>query len=711
MHRSEEFFFAWEGATASAGPWAHLAVLEAVGTEAMNRPYEYTIDLARVSGTPDVALEDLLGARATLKIRTRIDPPVRLIHGVISEVEELADVHGDGRFRVRLTPPFTMARMLRRCAVHVDKRLVDIFDETLTRAGRGMGLERSTGENGERASDHPDYRTVRATYVWRVRDTSRLYDEKARPYCVQYEESDVAFVERLLEEEGIGYHFEHTDTECRLVLSDVDSSRLDLSGDLTLAQDGLNREVRDLRLGGRMRPMAYGLVDYDWRKPDLFLAAVGGDTSESAQGTLEQPGRFEFTKDLGQRLADVRFGRLETERRYGSFASGCRALGAGVVVSIEHTRHQFSGKYLVASLHVRMRQPGHFADSAEAEPTYEVKVEAVASRAPDQAALADSGFRPERRTPRPRISGSQTAVVTSETDVEQEINVGGDADVGSVRLRFHWDLARTPKDKSPTSCWVRVSQMFAGGKGHGAIFNPRVGDEVVVEFLEGDPDRPLVTGRVYNGRNLPPENITNRPTYSCIKSMTSPYNGNFNLLSFEDQQDEELIMIHAARDFEVKVERNTNVYIGDFSLIHVHGRQHTIVDGFQKTELKDSQFVQVTGSQEVVVTGYQSTRIGADQDYAVVADQRVTISGVQSTTAGVAQKTDAPTISETGNVNLTDANVIVEQASTVLTDATAITHTAAVILIDGGIVTVSGGTVIVDGGTVNVSGGSINLNC
>jgi len=710
MHRSEEFFFAWEGAAAPEGPWSHLLVLEAVGTEAMSRPYEYVIDLVCATGTPEVSVGDLVGARATLKLRTRATPAVRFVHGVISEVEELGDVDGVGRFRVHLTPPFTMARMLRRCAIHVDKKLIDILDQTLTRGGRGMALEKSTGDSSAHPTESPDYQTPRATYAWRVLDVSRLHDERARPYCVQYEESDVAFVERLLEEEGIAYHFEHTDTECRLVFADQDSSRLDLQRELVLSRDGLNTEVRDMRLGGRMRPTAYGLVDYDWRKPDLFLAAVGGDKSEQALGTLEQPGRFQYTQELGQGLADARFGRLESERRFGSLSSACRALAAGVVVAIEHPRAQFSGSYLVTKTQVHLRQPGHFAASDTTKPAYEVRLEVLSTlggSGPD-----DSHFRPERLTPRPRIGGSQTAVVTSEPGVEQEINVGGDADVGSVRLRFHWDLARAKDETMPTSCWVRVSQTFAGGAGHGAIWNPRVGDEVIVEYLEGDPDRPIVTGRVYNGKNLSPENITNNSTYSCIKSMTSPYNGNFNLLSFQDQQNEELITIHAARDFHLDVERNSNIQIGDFSFIHVHGKQTTIIDGFQKTDLNASQAYTVTGSQKVVVTTTQTVEVGINQ---------LTSAGILiKDSAGSTAQTVAPIILESGSVNATQATSVVESGVTIKMAAKALVSATGdyVSLEAGSVVSITGGTVHIGaahvniiGGTITASGSSINLNC
>src|SRR5690606_2075652 len=133
-----------------------------------------------------------------------------------------------------------------------------------------------------------------------------------------------------------------------------------------------------------------------------------------------------------------------------------------------------------------------------------------------------------------------------------EIHVGGPSDLGCVRLRFRWDMDDARCAEEPSSCWVRVSQFFAGAD-HGALWHPRVGDEVIVEYLDGDPDRPIVTGRVYNGIRPAPENATQRPTYSAIKSNTSPYNGNYNLLAFEDLQGNEEIIIHAARDYTTNV--------------------------------------------------------------------------------------------------------------------------------------------------------------
>jgi type VI secretion system secreted protein VgrG len=699
MHRSEEFFFAWDGAGGPAGPFSHLLVVEATGVEAMSRPYAYTIDLVVAEGAPDVALGDLVGRLATLKVRTRIDPAVRRIHGVVSEAEQLGDVHGRSRFRVRLTPPFTLARMMRRCRVFVDRTLADVLDETLTRADRkGMALELSKAEPATPDGDSDDWQAPVATYVWRVTDVSRLYDLRARPYCVQYEESDVAFVERLLEEEGIAYHFEHTATECVLVLSDNDGARDFLAEDLVLAPEALNREVRDLRVGGRLRPLAYGLMDYDWRKPDLWLAAVGGDQAEDTRGTLEQPGRFEHSPELGQKLADVRFGELETERTFGSFKTACRALGAGLLFTIEHPKVPFAGMYLAQQLRVTMRQPAHFGTVQDGEPSYEAHVDVVLSKPTDEG-RSESAFRPGRMTPRPRITGSQTAVVTSEPGVEQEINVGGDADVGCVRLRFHWDVARGPDDRTPTSCWVRVSQMFAGGRGHGAMFHPRVGDEVIVEYLEGDPDRPIVTGRVYNGRNLSPENATNRPTYSCIKSMTSPYDGNFNMIAFDDLQGEEKFIVHVARDYISNIRHDSSRFVANFDKIEVKGDQLTIIHGAQTTAMNNGQHVTILGS----------------QDYTITVNQTLLVGNLRMTTIG---GTDLEIVN--GSDITVSAVMIAEQAPLISSVATTISLTgksdlhakAPTLTIDGNIVSIHGAVVMISGdSTVNINGGSVNLNC
>jgi type VI secretion system secreted protein VgrG len=687
MHRSESFFFAWEGASAPEGPWSHLLVLEARGAEELNAPYEYDIDLVQAEGAPPVSVEELLGANATLRIRTRSSPGARLVHGVVAEAEQL-DVEGPGRFRVSLQPPIVRDRMRRRSLVYVDKTMRQILDRTLGGAPIGMGLTQTAGARLEVEDDAGyEHRPFAATYAWQCTERPRLDDESARPYVVQYEESFVDFMARLLEEEGIAYHFEHTETECVLVLSDTDAGRRDLRARLHLGPNVRDGDVRSMRLGGRLRPKGVALSDFDWRRPDLDIQALSPN-AEDPFLTTEHPGRYGAPKELGEALAAIR----EAEHGAGSiratFETSSRVLSAGTVFTLDHPHARFAGGYLVRRIEVTMRERASFSGAADAEPTYRARVEVIRCD-------PRSRFVPVRRTPRPRIWGSQTAVVTAEPGQAQEINVGGDADLGCVRVRFHWDREAVRHQREPTSCWIRTSQAFAGGRGHGAMFHPRVNDEVVVAFLEGDPDRPIVTGRVYNGRNLAPENATRRPTWSCMKSMSSPYDGNYNMLAFDDLQGAEKLVVHAARDYVTNVEHDSSRSVANFDEIFVKGDQKLTVLGNQ-TSAFGPQKVTVTGDQSTVVTGTQSNT-------AVVA--------LEETVGGSAtQKVGAARTATIGVIDTTNAPMIVRQASSISDQATTITLSGSVVMVRGATVSVTADNVQVSGGVVNVVGATINLN-
>jgi len=729
MNKSESFFFAWEGASGPEGPWRHLLVLEARGTEAISAPYEYNIELALAQGASDVAHEDLLGAKATLWIRTQLDPVARLVHGIISEVEELA-VEKGSRLRVKLSPPYVRAKMLRKSVVHVDQKLADILEETMTRTAMGMALEKSKDDRQEVTEESLDeYKPFKATFAVRCADTSRLDDASVRPYCVQYEESDVDFVARLLEEEGIAYHFEHTIRECVFVLSDGDTGRRNLKDQLSLAPEQLHRELRQLRAGGRLRPDAVCLNDYDFRKPDLDMMAASPACADKPAITMEQPGRYGTSSEVGKKLATFREEQLDSERRFATFETSCRALSAGTVFTLDHPSSKFSGVHLVPRIHVTLKQRESFGEH-DGEPTYLARVEASRAGAPGETG-GESKFRPARTTRRPRVAGSQTAVVTSEVGQEQEINVGGEEEFGCVRVRFHWDIDKARHGEEPTSCWVRVSQMFAGGKGHGAMFHPRVGDEVIVDFLEGDPDRPIITGRVYNGRNLSPENATNRPTYSCIKSMTSPYDGNYNMMAFDDLQGEEKFIVHVAKDYIANIRHNSTRFVANFDKVEVKGNQETLIRGTQDYTVKGEQKVTIeadhtmaiTGQELHTVTGRRETRVGHEFLY-VKADRQTTI-GTNETTTITTNETHTVGANEThtvGSVRMTtigSTDSLSVGGIMMRNVGGAIMDKAPTIVIDGNIVTIHGGSVIVKADFVSIAGGvvdvkgssSINLNC
>jgi len=730
MTEPNELFFAWEGANHPAGPWMHLRVLELRGEEALSRPYHFELELVGLDDAPEVDVDQLIGARASLLIATRVEPAYRIVHGLVVEAEQLGQITGGTRYRVVLAPPFMRAGLMRKSLIYVDKTLSQIIDSTLSRQSLGAGLVKESERGGAVSGDRSGYTPANATYGWRILDEVRLTDPEARPYCVQYDESDLDFVSRLLEEEGISYHFEHADGVCRLVLTDFDGGRMELDPATPLGIERLGYELPRFQAGRSLRPRSVHLGDYDWRKPALDLRA------ESPSGVTDftdivHPGRYQHSAELGKRLAEKREQRLDSERQYAIAESRCRLLSAGTIFTVDHPSSSLCGAYLVTRVQHFASQRGSFGEQDDAQEPYRCTIECLRCGKP--GARGESHFRPARRTARPRIYGSQTAFVTAEPGAaDAEINVGGPANIGCVRLRFHWDADTARHEQEPTSCWVRVSQLFAGSAGHGAMWHPRVGDEVVVEHLDGDPDRPIVTGRVYNGVNLAPEDATARPTYSAIKSLTSPHDGGYNLLAFEDQQGAEQIIIHAARDLDIQVEHNTSRGVGVNETAHVVGDQSTTVDGERSIEVGGSESTSAGGNISEFATNIEMT---AQSDLAGHAGAKIALdaAGPLTADAGASATVSSPLVTVKAG-----ATALVDAGATLLLNGGAIVrlHSGASLLIDAGanvavmapaveikgtatvvvdapsVTVAGGGAVNVEAGSsVNIKGAAVNLNC
>lgn len=726
----EDVFFAWEGAHHPEGPWRHLRVLEVRGTEAMSAPYSFEIELVRLEDAPDVGVEELVGARAALRIATKVDPPWRVIHGVIASAEELGEIERGARYRVELAPPLVRAGMMKKSLIHLEKTLRQIVEATLTRAswGAGLALKDPAAPPGEADDgDMSRFTPARASLAWRCLDTSRLDDLAARPYCVQYNESDLAFASRLLEEEGIAYHYEHTRDECVLVLSDWDGGRRRLG--LPLGPGFLGHAVESVRVGGRLRPRSASLDDHDWRKPRLDLLAQSPSGVTDFQ-THEHPGRYEDAREQGERLAEKREQRLDTERTWAAADARSRLVSAGSIFTLEHPNGRWSGEYLITAARTTLRQRGSFSTKGEEDP-FLAQISALRCGAPGKR--GESRFRPERVTPRPRIQGSQTAVVTAEPSAaDAEINVGGPEDIGCVRARFHWDRDVGRHAIEPTSCWIRVSQLFAGAS-HGAIWSPRVGEEVIVDFLEGDPDRPIITGRVYNGVNRPAESPAARPTWSAIKSYTSPRNDNYNMIGFEDLQGQEQIVVHAARDLDETVLAAHNTGVGGDQTYKIGGQQCVTIGGQQYVTVARDRSINVLGAERYNVAVDRKTSICGDDALNVdgtrgvwvnTGDDLLQVKGSHKSKAGVSHVFKSPSFTvEAGSAKLTmmDGNVVLDSgagAVLALSGDLIVIQASRVVLQGGATVEVKAPKVVTDGGggkiscegKVEVSGSVIKLN-
>ena len=630
---SLDYTFACEGAS-SADPWAALLVVRFRGTEAISSLYRYEITLLDPAGTTEIPA--LVGKRATLRITTLSAPAWKAVHGVVVEAEELTKLTEGRTLRVVLAPFHARAMHRTRCRIFLDKTLREIvtavlLGDPLVREASAEAPPPDLGDAGYSPADE--------AFAWRVEDTSRLDNRRVRPFVVQYNESDLAFVSRLLEEEGISYHVENGAGTSLLVLTDNDAGRPRLAPDLCgIGIDG--REVRGVYAGGRMRPEAVSLGDYNWKQPDLPMTTrAGGKDADLFE--VVYPGGYPDEANQGRPLAKARLERYGTEARFARGEGHLRVLGAGTIFKLEHKRPRLEGEYLVTSLEIVAEQAGVLQSSGDStsEPFL---VRFGCARRWQGTTIEESGFRPPRLTPRPRVVGTQTAIVTAEpSSPGAEIHIGGPpgAQIGCVRLRFHWDTEEARLAKEPSSAWVRVSEPFAGS-GMGGVWHPRVGTEVIVDFEEGDPDRPLVVGRVYNGKNRPYHG--GAPTVSTLKSNASPGGAVHNEITFDDTSGAERVYTNAGKDMATDVGNERLETVAANSSMTVGANDTETIGANCTVTIGGDETVTVGGNDTALIGGNVTTTIGADsttviggnEGHFVGADQSITIGATHTELVG-----------------------------------------------------------------------------
>ena len=649
-----DYTFACQGVGGIALPWKALRVVRFRGTEALSTPYRYEITLLETDGTTPIS--QIVGACATLRIATLSVPVYKTVHGIVIEAEELAQLPEGRMLRLILAPPWTRAMHRKRSRNFVHKTFRQIVETVLQ---EDKLLTKANAHEVEPDLGGIDFAPARERFVWHVIDTKRIDDARVRPFVAQYNESDFAFVSRLLEEEGISYHFEHGADTVLLVFADSDAGRSRLVPPIVGAGiDG--REIRGFFAGARLRPEAVTVGDYNWKQPDLDISAKIGNAS-AARFEHVYPGGYPDNAEQGAPLAKVLLERHRTEARYARGEGWIRVLSAGTIFALEHKTSRLEGEYLVTSIEVEGEQAGVLASNPAGAASVPFYVRFTCARRGTAAAIVDSGFRPACTTPRPRIHGSQTAVVTADpSNPMAEINIGGPqgSDIGCVRLKFHWDKENSRLAKEVSSDWVRVNEPFAGS-GMGGVWHPRVGTEVIVEFEEGNPDRPIVVGRVYNGKNRPYHGGS--PIMSTLKSNSSPGGGVHNEITFDDSAGAELVYTNAGKDMETDVGNdrletvaahatmkvgsndketigaNCSVTVGLDEMLTVGANDTGTIAGNVTTTIGSNSLTLIGGNEVHVVGANQSIGIGALHTEIVVGNVTEVIGGSLTTKVAAAE--------------------------------------------------------------------------
>jgi type VI secretion system secreted protein VgrG len=531
-----------------------MVLVSLKGCEAISEWFWF--DLEMISENHSIKASQVIAQPFTVRIEG--NQGSRYINGFVSEFSLLSEYEGWTRYRARIVPWLWFLTRATDCAIYQKKSVPEIIEAVFSK----YGLRRY---KLNLARDYPQ-----------------------REYCVQYRETACAFVMRLMEEEGICFYFEHDAKEHTLVLADEpwNHPRCALKEAIHWEPAAGHSVLRDENYAFEwvrrceVKPRQWVQADYDFLKPHFHLTATSPTKSSLPAPAFERydyPGRFE-NSDEAERLTRLRMEEDEAASDVISAESYCRALAPGYRFQLDgHFRKDQNGEYLITAVAHEAEQSGVYSGGEVSETKYLNRFTCIPYPAP---------FRPPRNTPRPVIPGPQTAFVTGPRGEEIYTD-----EHGRVKVQFHWDRRGAYDENS--SCWLRVSQSSAGN-GWGAMQLPRVGQEVIVEFLDGDPDRPLITGRVYNGAQSPPYELPAQKTKSTLKTMSTPGGGGFNELRFEDAKGSEQIFLHAERNLDVRVRKD--------QFTTVLGDRHAITEG--------SEMVKVAGDRHLTVTGDQNLKVG-----------------------------------------------------------------------------------------------------
>lgn len=579
------------------------------GHEELSRLFEFDLDL--LSENYEIDFDEIIGQNVTIRMDLPEGGGTRYWNGFISRfVQGVSTSVRFAQYRATMVPWLWFLTQASDCRIFQEKTVPEIIRQVFSDHGFSDIEDRLSG----------GYRT------WN--------------YCVQYRETDYNFVSRLMEQEGIYYYFLHEQGKCTLVLCDSLSKHdsYENYGSIDFAADtrgsAVSERITEWTVEKKIRSGKFAHNDYNFEKPSTFLMSIDENQKSHERSDYEiydYPGEY-LEKADGDRYAKVRMEELTYPHEICTGQSDARGISTGYLFTLNrHPRRDQNKQYLITA-----------TDYQVAAQSYET------SQGSDQQFICFfsviSGsvqFRPERTTPKPIIQGSQTAIVVGPPG--EEIHTD---EHGQVKVKFHWDREGGPSQNS--SCWIRVSQLWAGA-GWGAMYIPRIGQEVIVDFLEGDPDRPIITGRIYHGENRPPYPLPDERTKSTIKSNSSMGGGGSNEIRFEDRKGAEEVYIHAQHDMNTVVENDQQLTVNRNRSIMVQNNRDVTING------SDTESVQ--GSQSITVGGGQTTTVGGNRTETITGSFTITSAGLSVTSTGPVTIT-APTISL--NASLVSASGIIQ---------------------------------------------------
>ncbi|MBX2880427.1 MAG: type VI secretion system tip protein VgrG [Granulosicoccus sp.] len=557
------------------------------GHERLSELFDYQLEL--LSPDAEIDLNELLGKDITISV-DRPDFGQRFFHGHISDGAHLGSHEGLAQYGFTVKPWLWFLTRTADCRIFQEKNVPDIVKEIFREEGFTDFEDALTG------------------------------NYEARNYCVQYRESDFDFISRLLEQEGIYYYFKHEDGKHTMVLCDNITAHQAVKGYENIPFfPGPPNPLPEMdyfdgwSFRKKVQPGRIATSDFNFVRPGDNMTAMSSFNANHAHDNLElfdYAGEYpakdngEKNRGFGERMTRYRMESLQARHEVAVAEGEVYGPGAGdLFCLVGAERPDQNREYLIIDSRFTLSQGGYTGGDEDATHFYN-RLEVISSQVQ---------YRAPCKTRKPIMQGPQTAIVVGKAGEEIWTDKHG-----RVKLQFHWD--RYGKSDENSSCWVRVSQVWAGSQ-YGAIHIPRINHEVIVEFIDGDPDQPIVTGRVYNGDNEVPYDLPSNATQSGIKSRSSKGgNGsNFNEIRMEDKKGQEELYIHAERNHTQVTEVDRSESVG-------HDRSLSV--GHDKSEVVDNDSTESVGQDRSLQVGrHKSETVGGNKDIFVDGSHSEVIRG------------------------------------------------------------------------------------
>jgi type VI secretion system secreted protein VgrG len=599
----------------------HVLLVSVHGRDSLSACFSYDLELA--STDPAIKPDDLLGTAATIWLNdgAGLSMPV---NGIISRFTVVQRAAREiSIYRVRLVPSLWLLTRTSDCRIFQDKTVPQIVDIVL-------------GDYGI------------SQKAWRLHGEHRKHD-----YCVQYRESAYDFICRLLEEEGICFFFLHDDRKHTVVFTDnnrglakCSTSRIVFSSDA-----GVLGGIWEWESAYQFRSGKWALSDYNFETPSTNLTTdkktINPVLAKQSFEMFDYPGRYEATGP-GATLAKLRIEYEESAYQEVIGESACIGFAAGTYFTVANAHGQDAGKEYA------LRSVEHTAEDWSLV-AQDAKPASYANRF--RCAPRSVPYRPEMKTHRPRIHGTQTAVVTGPAGDEIFTDK-----YGRIKVQFYWD--RQGKKNDQSSCWIRVAQSWAG-RNFGTWFLPRIGQEVVVTFLEGDPDRPLVVGSVYNAEQMVPFALPANKTQSGLRTHSSLGGtaANFNEFRFEDKKGSEQVFLHAEKNLDTEVEHDATHWVGHDETTtidhdrteHVKHDETITIDNNRTETVHANETITVDKNRTETVHQNETVTIDRNRAHMVVLNESLTVGVAREHTVGA---TEAITVGAARTVTVGDTQTI-----------------------------------------------------